>query len=52
MDIAGELKRIALSQPHVPILLKEKERVRKAGGTIVEGRVNGKLAVSRPLIPT
>ena len=27
----GQLKRVALSQPHTPILLKEKERIRKAG---------------------
>ena len=42
-------KSLALSQPHTPLLLKEKERIRKAGATIIDGRVNGKLAVSRAI---
>jgi len=38
-----------LSQEHTPIMIAEKERVRKAGGQVDKGRINGKLAVTRSI---
>lgn len=37
------------TQDHKPMIQKEKERIQQAGGTVLIGRVNGTLAVSRAL---
>ncbi|KAI8979021.1 phosphatase 2C-like domain-containing protein [Pilobolus umbonatus] len=42
-------KSIPLTQDHKPSLLKERQRIRKAGGFVECGRVNGSLALSRAL---
>merc|ERR1712099_229386 len=42
-------KVIELSTDHKPDLPQEKERISKAGGFIIEGRVNGNLNLSRAL---
>lgn len=36
-----------LTQDHKPVLLSERERIEKAGGTVEDGRVNGQLEVAR-----
>lgn len=38
---------MALSEDHSPLLVKERERIQKAGGKVEDGRVNGRLGVSR-----
>ena len=40
---------IELSQDHKPDLEKEQERIKKAGGQVLGGRVNGDLSVSRAI---
>mmetsp|Transcript_38870 Transcript_38870/g.44250 ORF Transcript_38870/g.44250 Transcript_38870/m.44250 type:complete len:319 (+) Transcript_38870:47-1003(+) len=40
---------VALSQDHKPELQGELDRIRKAGGTVTDGRVNGNLNLSRSL---
>jgi len=40
---------IALSEDHKPELDKEKERIQKAGGYILDGRINGNLNLSRAI---
>lgn len=39
----------ALSEDHKPELDRERERIQKAGGYIVDGRINGNLNLSRAL---
>eukprot|EP00918_Siedleckia_nematoides_P004506 GHVU01010049.1.p1 GENE.GHVU01010049.1~~GHVU01010049.1.p1 ORF type:complete len:233 (-),score=46.27 GHVU01010049.1:512-1210(-) len=38
---------IPLAEAHKPWVIKEKDRILKAGGTVENGRVNGRLEVSR-----
>ena len=45
----SEKKVVELSTDHKPDLPTEKERISKAGGFIIEGRVNGNLNLSRAL---
>lgn len=40
---------IALSEDHKPDLDTEKSRIQKAGGYVVDGRINGNLNLSRAL---
>lgn len=40
---------IDLSKDHKPDLIEEKNRIHKAGGEVIEGRVNGMLALSRAM---
>lgn len=40
---------VDLSVDHKPDLLEERTRIVKAGGEVVEGRVNGMLALSRAI---
>ena len=40
---------IDLSQDHKPDMIQERTRIIKAGGEVIEGRVNGKLALSRAI---
>ncbi|KAI7904261.1 phosphatase 2C-like domain-containing protein [Cokeromyces recurvatus] len=42
-------KAIPLTQDHKPKLPKEEQRIRKAGGFVENGRVNGSLALSRAI---
>jgi protein phosphatase 2C family protein 2/3 len=42
-------KAVELSHDHKPDMKKEVARIRKAGGSVVNGRVEGKLAVSRAI---
>jgi len=42
-------KAIRVSKDHKPGLLEEEQRIRELGGHVQDGRVNGKLAVSRAL---
>lgn len=41
------VKATALSKDHSPLLVKERERIQKAGGKVEDGRVDGRLGVSR-----
>jgi len=38
-----------LSEDHKPTLRREEERIKKAGGFIIQGRVNFKLALTRAI---
>ena len=38
-----------MSEDHCPFLLKEKARIETCGGEVINGRVNGKLAMSRAI---
>ena len=40
---------VELSIDHKPTCLDEKLRIKKAGGVVVNGRVNGNLAIARAL---
>lgn len=42
-------KAVALSEDHKPEMPKEEERIKKAGGSIMKGRVNGGLNLTRSL---
>jgi serine/threonine protein phosphatase PrpC len=42
-------KMVALSEDHKPEDPKEDKRIKKAGGTVEDGRVNGNLNLSRAL---
>jgi len=42
-------KAIAMSEDHKPDLDQEKDRIQKAGGYIVDGRINGNLNLSRAI---
>jgi len=42
-------KPVVLSTQHSPWLMEEKNRIEREGGTVTNGRVNGKLAVSRAI---
>jgi serine/threonine protein phosphatase PrpC len=42
-------KAIAMSEDHKPELDQEKDRIQKAGGYIVDGRINGNLNLSRAI---
>lgn len=46
-DGAEKIKATALSKDHSPLLVKERERIEKAGGKVEDGRVNGRLGVAR-----
>jgi integrin-linked kinase-associated serine/threonine phosphatase 2C len=43
----GELKAHPLSKDHTPLLVKERQRIESKRGTVEDGRVNGRLGVSR-----
>jgi serine/threonine protein phosphatase PrpC len=43
----GKLKAIPLTKDHSPIYAAEASRIQAAGGFIQDGRVNGRLEVSR-----
>jgi len=40
---------VDLSVDHKPTSLDEKQRIKKAGGCVVNGRVNGNLAIARAI---
>lgn len=42
-------KAVALSEDHKPEMPKEEARIKKAGGSIMKGRVNGGLNLTRSL---
>jgi len=45
----GNVEGVVITETHRPTLLKEKQRIEKAGGAVFSGRVFGALAVSRSL---
>uniref|UniRef100_A0A7S4R5G4 protein-serine/threonine phosphatase n=1 Tax=Ditylum brightwellii TaxID=49249 RepID=A0A7S4R5G4_9STRA len=49
VDISSKHKAMALSFDHKPMDTEEASRIKKAGGFVRGGRVNGKLGVSRSL---
>uniref|UniRef100_A0A6A7G8P3 Integrin-linked kinase-associated serine/threonine phosphatase 2C-like n=1 Tax=Hirondellea gigas TaxID=1518452 RepID=A0A6A7G8P3_9CRUS len=44
---SGKIKGVSLSKDHHPILLSERKRIDKSGGFVRDGRVLGRLEVSR-----
>ena len=48
-DGDAQPRAVELTHDHSPVVWEERQRIQKAGGTVVEGRVLGQLEVSRAL---